>query len=672
MIESIYQLGKAVMEGSSGKRAFLESLAKAAPNTKKDNPAIAILKLDTKASTLNIEVREISESGANTVEKFLWLGNAASSASDQDRLTTDGLNYLVSQTLPNLAAVITVNTPLYNTLTTIISTLFIDVGEQNELGVSDSAITYRRSRKVLNLPILGIAGPTLDDAKQHVRDEKTAKGLPKLISAALTEHFKEQLSGDRILFTLEVDGELLVDDDEYLTYLENVYVGDIFEGTEIGRCHLTGKVTPVTSNLTRLKFKYYITDKLGFASGASSSGFKSNLTISKDAYIALLVGERFVEREMRFYLAGTNGYILPDVHQIEITTTILEEIRNIKKRTDVNLGIQESLDEIVAEEADEQSYSLNLLFYKRVQASFKVVRLIQDVPEYRLAELRLAGSRIKTFVGDILFGESNQWELTLQKMYYLFPVRKSGTDFHSRGVLEFYATLITGGLVDARQLVQEFMELVRVYRFSNYAAYHLSEPKGDSEDYQLIRYIAQSILLLAFLRSQNQLKEEIVSLTYLDNLNLNQKQKEYLEKLNYSQSQTALYLLGVLIGEIANSQYRLGSEGKGGKKTILNKLNYQGMTLNKVQQLAVDLFDKLRQYRDKQRRPLLNAQNEKIFAQAQALISEGASSWSLTPTENVYYILSGYSHSTFQAITSSPPSSDDDNANDTNFEGEQA
>ena len=162
-----------------------------------------------------------------------------------------------------------------------------------------------------------------------------------------------------------------------------------------------------------------------------------------------------------------------------------------------------------------------------------------------------------------------------------------------------------------------------------------------------------------------------MSLDYLNELNLNQKQKQYLEKLQYSQNQTALYLLGVLIGEIANSQYRLGLEGKGGKKTILNKLNYQGMTLNKVQQLAVDLFDKLRQYRDGQRRPLLNARNEKIFAHAQALISEGAGSWNLTPTENVYYILSGYSHSTLQAITSSPPSPDDD-SDESNFEGEQA
>ena len=673
MIESIYQLGKAIMENSSGQRAFLESLAKAPPTPKNGNPIIAVLKLDTDRSTLDVEVRELSQEGTNTVEQFLWLGNAASSASDQDRLTTDGLQYLVSQTLSNLLSTVAVDTRFHDVLTSIISEFYVDVGEQESLGSTDSAITHRRSRRLLNLPKLGIEGPTVENLQHYAREEGSVKGLSKLVADALTEHFKEQLGNDRMLFTLEVNGQLLIDDDEYLTYLENVYVGDVFEGAEVGCCHLSGKVVPVTSNLTRLKFKYYITDKLGFASGVNSSGFKSNLTISKDAYIALLVGERFVERELGFYLAGTNGYILPNLYQAEMTAAtiinIVEETRDIRKRTDINLGIQERLGEVADDDFGEYSHSLDLLFYKRAQASFKIVRMIQDVPEYRLAELRRAGDQIKTRIGDVLFRESKQWSLTLKSMYYLLPVRKSGTDYHSRNVLEFYATLITGGLVDARQLIQDFMELVRVYRFGTYAAYHLSQPSENAEDYPLIRYVAQSNLLLAFLRVQGQLKEKDMSLNYLEDLSLSKKQREYLEKLHYSQNQTALYLLGVLIGEIANSQYRLGSEGRGGKKTILNKLNYQGMTLNKVQQLAVDLFDKLRQYRDGQRQPLLNARNEKIFAQAQVLLSEGAGSWTLTPSENIYYILSGYSHSTLQAITgaSSAPRGA---ADDSSFQGE--
>jgi CRISPR-associated protein Csh1 len=151
VIESIYQIGKAVMEGSSGKRAFLESLAKEAPKPKKGNPSIAILKLNTEDSSLAVELREIKEQGSNTVEDFLWLGNAASSASNQDRLTTDNLSYLVSQTIPNLLSVVTVDTPFYKTLQTLVDNFFVDVGEVDVLGVIDNATTYRRSRQLLNL-----------------------------------------------------------------------------------------------------------------------------------------------------------------------------------------------------------------------------------------------------------------------------------------------------------------------------------------------------------------------------------------------------------------------------------------------------------------------------------------------------------------------------------------
>jgi len=236
-------------------------------------------------------------------------------------------------------------------------------------------------------------------------------------------------------------------------------------------------------------------------------------------------------------------------------------------------------------------------------------------------------------------------------MYYLLPVRKSGTDRLSKGVLEFYDTMISGGLIDRTQLVERFMELTHVYRFSNYAAYHISEPQD--ADYTLVTYNAQSNLLLAFLREQGQLKEENVDLSYLDELHLDETQYEYLRHLRYTHEQAALYFLGMLIGEIANAQYRLGAGGKGGKKTILNKLNYQGMTLSRVQRLTTEIFDKLRQYRDNKRRPLLQARTEKIFAQAQQLLTEGSAdstAWTLTPTENVYYLLSGYSHTTLQAI----------------------
>jgi CRISPR-associated protein Csh1 len=96
------------------------------------------------------------------------------------------------------------------------------------------------------------------------------------------------------------------------------------------------------------------------------------------------------------------------------------------------------------------------------------------------------------------------------------------------------------------------------------------------------------------------------------------------------------------------------------------------MTVSRAQRLATDLFDKLTQYRDRNRRPLLRARNEKVFAQAQALLTKNKENWSLSAVENVYYILSGYSDTTLRAIRGGSGGIAEEQTPDTITEGAQA
>lgn len=660
MIENIYRIGQAVLEEGGGRRALLESLADNPPRAKKEGPYMVILKLDTESKSLDAELRELSQEGPNSVARYLWLGNPTSAAADQDRLTTGTLSYLVSQTIPNLLlpGKLDPNTELHYLLERALKKLYLDLGDAKEQGIK-SGPSYRRNRRCWDLRFLGIEGSSVEELRERAREADGAKVVPQQVAKELREHFKDRIPSDGVLFTLELDGKLLVDDETYQEYLERSLIEGRFKDAEHGRCHLSNVEGPVTGQ-PRFKFKYYITDKQGFAAGAVQSGFRHNLAVSEDAYKAVLVGERFVRRRLDFYLAGTSGYLLPDLYTLEtpqgFSGGLDHTLKAIKARADLDLGIQEKVDEEIADlTGEETGFALNLLFYKQIKSQFKVLRLIQDVPIYRLDELRYRANDISREIGGALFGESRQWDLMLKNIYYLLPVREKrtpegGKEILSKPVLEFYATLITGGLVDRRELVDGFVELVNVHRFGNHAAYHISEPTD--ADYALIRYVAHSNLLLAFLRELDQLKEEDMQNDYLERLDLTDDQHDYLTRLEYGEEQTALYLLGTLIGEIGNAQYRLGHGGKGGDKTILNKINYGGMTVARVQRLATDLFDKLTQYRDNKRRPLLEGRNEIVFAQAQALITEHSKDWTLNATENVYYILSGYSHTTLQAMRS--------------------
>ncbi len=676
MIESIYQIGRSAQGGSEGRRMFLESLALEAPRPKKGSPTIAILKLDLDSLHFDVEVSELDAEGEKSSARYLWLGNAAGANSDQDRITTDNLGYLLTQTVPNLLRRIPPETELHAKLDELVDKLYLDLGEPDEVSVRGGG-AYRRYRHFWDLGRIAMDGVSVDVARERVREADNAREVPKLVNDAFYARYGSRLGRERMLFTLELDGDLVVDDETYQEYLEKVLVDTVFEDALYGKCHLTGNEGPVTSNMTRFGFKYYITDKQGFAAGARPEGFEAAMGLSKEAYKALLVGERFVRRRLGFYLAGTYGYLLPDLYAAEIPRELhgnLDHLlRTIKKRTDLDLGLQKDVDENIERIAERGSYALNLLFYRQNKANFKVLRLIQDIPDYRLEELRLRASVFSDEVSYMLFGESGQWDLTLKNIYYLLPVRKSGTNMLSKPILAFYATLISGGLVDRQDLVDGFVELVNVYRFGNYASYHVSEPQD--ADYALVRYVAHTNLLLGYLRSLGQLKEENLGTEYLDKLDLTERQRDYLIRLEYEEQETALYLLGTLIAEIASAQWRLGPNDKNGDKTILNKINYGGMTVSRVQRLATELFDKLRQYRarrreDGSRPPLLEGRNEKVFAQAQELLTEHEDKWRLNSTQNVYYILSGYSHTTLQILHRK--STDGENSADTDQEGAQA
>jgi CRISPR-associated protein Csh1 len=100
-------------------------------------------------------------------------------------------------------------------------------------------------------------------------------------------------------------------------------------------------------------------------------------------------------------------------------------------------------------------------------------------------------------------------------------------------------------------------------------------------------------------------------------------------------------LLGYLLGEAANAQYNDGKTSK----PILDKLNYQGMDFVKVQRLALEVFEKLKQYKK-----LSLPMTEAVNACAMHILSKYSTNWPLNHLENVFYIVSGYAYCTNRVL----------------------
>jgi len=127
---------------------------------------------------------------------------------------------------------------------------------------------------------------------------------------------------------------------------------------------------------------------------------------------------------------------------------------------------------------------------------------------------------------------------------------------------------------------------------------------------------------------------------------------ELFADLQYDPAQQGLALLGYVLGAVANAQYKEGLENK----PVMEKVNYQGMSEEKVLRLFNDLFEKIRQYK----RHIGYA--ERWWAAAKQLY-ETADKTRLTANERVFYLLSGYS---FHILGGSKKSENEDKTENTN------
>ena len=110
-------------------------------------------------------------------------------------------------------------------------------------------------------------------------------------------------------------------------------------------------------------------------------------------------------------------------------------------------------------------------------------------------------------------------------------------------------------------------------------------------DSSLIRAMLQANLCILYLDMLNNLQGGESMNT--EKLALSDDIKEYIKVAKYGEQETAMFLLGYLIAEVANAQYKENLS----RKPILDKIAYQGMNKNKIIMLTTEIFEKLRQYK---------------------------------------------------------------------------
>jgi CRISPR-associated protein Csh1 len=502
------------------------------------------------------------------------------------------------------------------------------------------------------LAALNIEGKLAEHYKEDIPKRLKPQGNKRacLLSNALLR--TKSLSKEGVsVYTLKFNGDLLVKRQEYREMVYDEKVGCLFDANRKiykknlvnqGKCSLCGgDCVKTTSNATNLAFKFYMTDKKGFSSYLDDK-FTKNYNICEGCYRYLMVGEQFIQNNLNTYSGGLKLHLIPSlifesrnfdrdrlgrlsnyIHHLNNSVTNLESIEEFESK----------INEFIEFEDEKNNFVINYLFYQKSKSEFKVLRLIKDVPPSRLDVVRNAEFDISRLVKE-RFKDERQFKIDLRSIYYSIPLSKNDVMYSKYlGLLD---SVFSNRKIDYSFLIDQFTELIRIIHFKH-EGFNIST--NTNLEYKIIQL---NFLLLFFnkLRILGGVNMDNMSNTNIGKIG-DMVPKEILGYWNSIEiyrddSKKALFLLGYLIGEVGSAQSSTGHK----KKPILDKVNFQGMGVEKLNRLTGDVLEKLRQNNILQ-------YNEDAYSSLKILIDSNIVKWGLSNQENVFYVLSGYAFSNY-------------------------
>jgi CRISPR-associated protein Csh1 len=275
------------------------------------------------------------------------------------------------------------------------------------------------------------------------------------------------------------------------------------------------------------------------------------------------------------------------------------------------------------EEDNKLFFNLDLVFFTQSNAATKIIKNVQDINPNIFETITNAIEKAVL---------QTKTKINLDTLLFLIPIKNdSQKPGNYRYLLDLYEQIFSLRKIDKDILIKNFLKVIGIVMNEREGLFAYSKNYSGKRD--VTNKILRQISYLKFLENLNLFEKGDCMNT--DNLVLNDGMKEYIEEMNYNEQQTALFLLGYMMGEIGKKQ-ATGSDEQ--SKPILRKLSFRGADLNKLKKLSVMVFQKLDQYK-------IRRYNEKIHTQFKELFDKNLDNWKLTKYDNEFYVLSGYAFS---------------------------
>ncbi|MFD3157025.1 TIGR02556 family CRISPR-associated protein [Haloimpatiens sp. FM7330] len=646
MQEGIMQIGNAVYSEDSAVENILMKL-----QSERKNKQQHVLKFNfkTEEDILDIDVKE--EVSQNTAKKYLVVDKIGGPNSPQWLVSKNTCQYHLTETIPSLSK-ISFSDELDCKIKKVFEKFYVDLGEDVD----------NKYRYVLNLKKYGIGDEEPEKILEELlKKENTKKAAYKKIGSEykkiLQNYVKDEKginSNQEVgLYTILIDDIPIAEYEEYRNEVIKQKLGTKTKQKSNSKnkkvkqnslCSMCGKCENEKGDLKKISIKFFTTNQIIFASELNKKNYDKNMIICQECMNKLISAERYIMNNLRSKLAGFDVFLIP--HFIigeplcrEDLDASAEKIRNSfnsakshRSIVDFKVEVNESKD------IDDENfyYLMNIVFYKKVNQGTKIRRLIKDVNPSVFEDIEINSNKANKLFKKVI-GEKFNSQIKLESIYYLTPIRlKQGEAQHFNRLLSIYDALFTRRKMDKKVIIKNILDVIDIQYFDK-KGYNVKKDEKNGINFTIIK----GNMLLKFLEYMGCLKE-VKSLEKFD-LYVSDDIKNYIQKMGYNMQQTGMFLLGYLMGQVGNSQYKRSSEGK---KPVLNKLNFGGIDKRKILRLCNDVFNKMNQEK-------ILKYNEKTFSECKRLIDMNLNSWKLNKDENLFYILSGYGYSTTKPMLSS-------------------
>lgn len=341
-------------------------------------------------------------------------------------------------------------------------------------------------------------------------------------------------------------------------------------------------------------------------------------------------------------IAGIDHIIIPQF--LSTSNVDLElALEGISRKSDLlfNLHKFDVVTKTIADELDDTIFWINFLAFESDGNYFKSTELIKDVSNHQLTKIMKSLNDVDWEFKEAQFVDWNsammdydydtksrvRRNFNFNLIYKLIPLRKDKEKKNK--ALDIFKMILENRNIQQDIIFDNFVELVLCHWYGRYASYtNVSQYNKDYFSFAIrdsvFKYHAFIQLLkklkLIDMSEQNQTPE--TSENKYDKAEI-----EFFNKMNLNQDQQAMFYLGRMLNAVEYIQ-------KGKNKTVIQKVNFNGMDQDDIQRLRVDLIEKAKQY---------NAVNKVIFNDNKFGSLFNFNSWTMNSKEAVFHLLTGYS-----------------------------